>query len=134
MTEVTPLATPGTVVSSGALITPGGPPGPGGPTAVSTDTGNLAVLGSDSLILVPRSSIEMVGLRSYNAVGNPNFEIDSRNCGALFTGTSYGAVMKVIDRWNAQENGSTMDLKTQQISQNVVVPGTSFLLHRKFSG
>ena len=33
-----------------------GPQGPAGPTAVSTDAGNSATLGSDSLIYVPASS------------------------------------------------------------------------------
>jgi hypothetical protein len=63
---------PGTVVPSGALIAPsgsqgaigptgpigsGGPTGPAGPTAISTNAGNLATLGSDNLILVPPSVI-----------------------------------------------------------------------------
>lgn len=44
----------GTIVSSGALVSPGGQQGLTGPTAaVSTDAGNQATLGSDSRIYVP---------------------------------------------------------------------------------
>jgi hypothetical protein len=51
-----PQGVPG---NDGAPGTPGadGPQGPEGPTAVSTDANNIAVLGTDSLILVDGSSI-----------------------------------------------------------------------------
>jgi hypothetical protein len=57
-----PTAIPGTVVSSGALVSPGGGigllglPGAAGSAAVSADSGNRATLGSDSRIYVPASS------------------------------------------------------------------------------
>jgi microcystin-dependent protein len=50
-----PIAVPGTVVPSGSLTTPGGAQGVQGPTAVSADAGNIATLGSDSLIFVPNA-------------------------------------------------------------------------------
>src|ERR1700746_3128765 len=45
---------------AGAVGPPGstGPPGPTGPTAVSTDAGNLARLGSDNLVLVPQTAAD----------------------------------------------------------------------------
>lgn len=52
-----PIAVPGTVVPSGSLTTPGGAQGVQGPSAVSTDASNLAVLGSDSLIFVPKTVV-----------------------------------------------------------------------------
>lgn len=89
------------------------------------------VINSVSAALNSDQEIWSVRLRSFNAVGNPNFEVDQRQCGALFTGTSYGSVLKVIDRWNAQETGTSLDLNTQQVSANVVVPGTSQLITQK---
>jgi len=58
-----PLATPGTVIPSGALLTSGGTTGfPGtvgatGPTAASADAANTATLGSDAKIYVPAPSL-----------------------------------------------------------------------------
>src|SRR4029077_8607673 len=77
--------TAGTPGTAGAQ----GPAGPAGPTAVSTDSGNLATLGSDSLLYLPPSAVQptiwSVRLRSFNAVGNPNFEVDQRNAGSVLT-------------------------------------------------
>jgi hypothetical protein len=58
-----PNAVPGTVVSSGALITPAGGTGaqgvqgPGAPSGVSTDSGNTATLGTDSKVYVPATPL-----------------------------------------------------------------------------
>lgn len=54
-----PTAVPGSLVPSGSLLTPTGgqgylgPRGTTGPTAISTDAGNTATLGSDSRVFVP---------------------------------------------------------------------------------
>src|SRR6266850_5359204 len=68
----------GTVVASGVLVSPGGQQGIPGPNALSTDVGNQATFGSDAKIYVPDPSpvIWSVRLRSFQAIGNPNFEID----------------------------------------------------------
>ena len=100
---------------------PTGSTGPAGPTVLSTDAGNLATLGSDSLLYSPLPAtpplasssangylLKTSGLttdfldgsnhfqdlatalrpviwnyrsRSFNALGNPTFEIDQRNVG-----------------------------------------------------
>jgi hypothetical protein len=48
-----PVGVQGPAGPQGAI----GPQGPAGPTAVSTDAGNLAKLGTDSLLLVPNTSV-----------------------------------------------------------------------------
>jgi hypothetical protein len=85
-----PIAIPGSVVPTGSQVSPGGAQGVQGltgPIAVSADSGNLATIGSDNLVLVPQSSIWNVRLRSFNAIGNPNFEVDQRNAKSAATAT-----------------------------------------------
>jgi hypothetical protein len=133
-----PAAIPGTVVSTGSGVGPGGDIGsPGatgttgatgspGPSAVSADAGNLATLGSDSLISVPQSSIWSARLRSFNAIGNPTCEVDQRNAGSSPT-LAAGTVSKfVCDRWNATKVAATAAVLVGQAQQASVVPGTSF--------
>jgi hypothetical protein len=97
-----------------------------GPTAVSADTGNIATLGSDSLILVPKSTIWNVRLRSFNAIGNPTFEVDQRT---YFTGvTNQGGV---LDRWNLTKNGTMTDTAVGTFGL-VPVPGSSFNITQYF--
>jgi hypothetical protein len=104
-----------------------GPQGPPGPTAVSTDTGNIATLGSDSKILVPQSQIWSVRLRTFNAAGNPTFECDNINCGQLVANPQ----TKIIDRWSCS-SATTMRVSTQQLTAtDANLPGTSFLITSK---
>lgn len=118
----------GTVVASGSLVSPGGQQGIPGPNAVSTDAGNQATFGSDSRIYVPDPTpvITSVRLRSFNAVGNPTFEVDQRNAGAGVVNPSW-----LQDRWLFNKSG-TMAVNSQQIVPSVLpfVPGTSFLISR----
>ena len=120
------MAIPGSVVNVGKLVTPGGAQGQSGPSAVSADPGNIAVLGSDNLILVPQSTIWSQRLRSFNAIGNPNFEVDQRNAGA-----SVGLLGNwAQDRWASNKAG-TMSGTLQQIAvPDAVVPGTNFRISR----
>lgn len=74
------------------------------------------------------SSIWSVRLRSYNAVGNPNYEVDQRLPGSfltLGTGTVFGWP---CDRWLVSKAGATMTLSTQTINSGTatIVPGTNF--------
>jgi hypothetical protein len=107
-----------------------GPQGPPGPTAVSTDTGNIATIGSDSKILVPQSQIWSVRLRSINILGNSTFEVDSRNAGTALINPGVGFSM---DRWQTLRSG-TLTVNTQQVSLGtgvgggILLPGTSFVI------
>jgi hypothetical protein len=129
-----PAPVPGTVVSSGSAVGPGGDTGltgATGPSAVSTDANNLATLGSDNLISVPASNIWSMRLRSFNSIGNPTFEVDQRQCGASvpFVGPAS------VDRWTLQRaTGATMVGTAQQIAASppVLVPGTNFAITSKF--
>jgi hypothetical protein len=108
-----------------------GAQGPAGPSAVSTNAGNIATLGSDSLILVPQSSIWSMRLRSFNAVGNPTFEVDQRNVGNTVAAVASGALVQ--DRWQIQKAG-TMQISTSQqsVAAGINLPGTSFAITRSF--
>ena len=123
------MAIPGSIVASGKLVTPGGaggpagatgPAGPAGPTAVSTDAGNIATLGSDSKILVPQSALWNMRLRSLNAIDNPNFECDQRLAGA-----TTGAVA-LCDRWFRVGVPTAPVITGQKISAPAVIPGTNY--------
>jgi hypothetical protein len=126
-------AVPSTVVPTGVQVSPAGKPGP---NTVSTDAGNIATLGSDSKIFVPNQTptITSVRLRSYNALAhsNCNFEVDQRLCGTAATFPANADTFIPIDRWSLEsKNASTGAYTMQQISANVAVPGTSYLITRK---
>jgi hypothetical protein len=148
---------------------PTGDTGPTGPTVISTDAGNLASLGSDSLLYSPQPATppladnttsgllrQVSGLstdfvdgsnncqdlasalrpviwsyrsRAYNAIGNPNFDIDQRYVGGLLTNPASGTML--LDRWSLGRNGSTFAFNTQQISlaaPDLAAPGTNLRL------
>jgi hypothetical protein len=70
-------------------------------------------------------------LRSYNAIGNPNFEVDQRNVGTQMVNPASGSL--VIDRWAITKIG-TMAVNTQQSPANVGgdIPGTNFRITSKY--
>jgi hypothetical protein len=110
---------------------PGGATGPAGPSAVSTNAGNLATLGSDSLILVPQSSIWNLRLRSFNAVGNPTFEVDQRNVGNTLAAVAPGTMVQ--DRWQINKAGTmVVSVGQQSVAAGINLPGTSFAITRSF--
>jgi hypothetical protein len=131
------MATPGQIIAVGKLMTPGGKQGPKGdagtaqPLADTTQDGLLrkvSGLTSDfidgtnhSQSIAPQ--IWSVRLRSFNAIGNPNFEVDQRLCGA-FTAAANGSTQ---DRWFRYTTGS-MVLTSQQAAVAVPIPGTDFLI------
>jgi hypothetical protein len=97
--------------------------GPPGPTAVSTDAGNIATLGSDSLILVPQSSIWWMRTRAYSSVGNSTFEVDQVHVGNPF-GLGAGSVSTTqVDRWTIAKTAATATLSNTQTSNLAKVPG-----------
>jgi hypothetical protein len=61
-----------------------------------------------------------VRLRSLNALGNPNFEIDQR-----ITGAQTGAAA-ICDRWWRVGVPAAPVITTQRISAPIVIPGTSY--------
>jgi hypothetical protein len=130
-----PVAVPGTNVPSGAAVSPGGAQGVQGltgPIVVSTDTGNIATIGTDNQILVPQSAIWNVRLRSYNAIGNPNFEVDQRNVGN--TVTVGGSSIFSIDRWTTSSAGTMRGSMGQSGPATGLVPGTNFRISSKQLG
>jgi hypothetical protein len=124
-----PISVPGTVVPSGAAVSPGGAQGVQGiqgPTSVSADAGNIATLGSDNLILVPQSQIWSATRRVFNAVGNPTFEVDQRHVGNPTSTAGFA-----LDRWQVATNLATGVVNTQQLSAaggGFSVPGTNFAI------
>ena len=65
-------------------------------------------------------------LRSFNSIGNPNFEVDQRNVGNVVTNPTGGTFIQ--DRWTLAKTG-TMTVNTQQtVVSAVPVPGTSFAI------
>jgi hypothetical protein len=136
-----------------------GATGPAGPTVLSTDAGNLATLGTDSLLYSPLPAtpplasssasgllLKTSGLttdfldgsnhyqdvatvlrpviwnyrsRSFNAIGNANFEIDQRFCY-----TTSNLVAFPMDRWNYQQSG-TMSVDATCRNASVITPPNS---------
>ena len=104
-----------------------GPQGPAGPTTVSADAGNVATLGSDAKIYVPdpTPAIWSARLRSFNAIGNPTFEVDQRNVGNQVVSGF------MVDRWTPGRVGTvayTSQRVTPSPGNQPQAPGTSFNL------
>jgi hypothetical protein len=92
---------------------------------VSTDAGNIATLGSDSLVLVPQSSLWSMRMRSFNAIGNPTFEVDQRNVNAGIANIANGIFLQ--DRWVIAKAGTMAVTSTTFATAGAaVVPGTNF--------
>lgn len=73
----------------------------------------------------PNPNIWSQRLKSFNAIGNPNFEVDQRNCGSLISAPNG----MVIDRWGST-NAGTLAVSGRQIGENVLLPGTNFMISR----
>jgi hypothetical protein len=108
-----------------------GATGPIGPSSPSSNVGNLITVGSDSLLYLPPSAIQptiwSARLRSYNAIGNRNFEVDQRTVGV---GTSAGGAF-ALDRWTLNKAG-TIVASAIQNAGTVLLPGTSFAISQNF--
>ena len=76
--------------------------------------------------------ITSVRLRSYNSVGNCNFECDQITAGA---GVATGAgtlLSKACDRWVGwKSNASSMQLTFKQVNGDIDIPGTSYRITSK---
>jgi hypothetical protein len=83
---------------------------------------------SQNLVNAIQPTIWSARLRSFSSVGNPTFEADQANCGAAVTIVGGN---RVVDRWFGFRAG-TMAATGGQVSGNVVVPGTNFVISRSF--
>lgn len=77
------------------------------------------------------AEIWSVRLRSFNAVGNPNFEVAQRNVGNVLSNPAHGT--SIEDRWVAFNNGSLNPAFQRTASglgpgTGVILPGTNFTL------
>ena len=69
------------------------------------------------------AAIWSVRLRSFNAIGNPNFEVDQRNGGLVITSAPQGFIQ---DRWFLGKSGTMAVNSSGNQAGPIVVPGTSF--------
>ena len=132
------MAIPGQIVGTGKLITPGGQPGPKGdagslinaPLADATQNGYLRQVSGLSTDYVDGTNNCRSFPTGYNAIGNPNFEIDQRNVGTAMLASGY-----VMDRWSNVCNLATGRTTCQQVAttsgNGVIIPGTNFSISSK---
>jgi hypothetical protein len=76
------------------------------------------------------AEIWSVRLRSFNAIGNPTFEIDQRNVGNTVSGLTTALI---CDRWGVSKSG-TMVIASGRSSgaPGIVIPGTNFAITQNF--
>jgi hypothetical protein len=112
------------------------------PTASTADpTDVMLLLKSGAYAQVPvstlansisNSQIWSTRLRSFNAIGNPNFEMDQRNIGNVVAAPATGTLIQ--DRWAIQKAGTLVASSGRQTAaaSEVLVPGTNFAISRNF--
>ena len=115
----------------GADSTVPGPPGPIPPLADATQDGLLRKVSGLTTDFVDGSNhcqplapqIWSARLRSFNSVGNPNFEVTQRNCGGLVN----TANVLLEDRWLPLKTGTlTYSGQVNISATSIQVPGTSY--------
>jgi hypothetical protein len=114
----------------------------GKPTASTADPADvMLILKSGAYTQVPVSTLAnsisnaqiwSTRLRSFNALGNPNFEVDQRNVGSSQTNPASGVL--VLDRWMHGKLGTLAVNVGQQAAAlpDICVPSTSFRISRSF--
>lgn len=72
--------------------------------------------------------ITAVRLRSFNAIGNPTFEVDQRNVGNAVANPANGTL--ICDGWGVTKATATLTYTAQRITpvSPVTLPGTSFAI------
>jgi|SRR5215469_1994761 len=148
-----PVAVPGTNVPSGSGVTPGGAQGvqgltgPAGPYVVSTDSGNLATLGSDNRFYVPSNSYSYYSTAggSANAITLTNGPpIQALRSGMVFTFTATarntGATTINVDGLGAYSlvysTGSAMvggEINASSYVTVVFAAGSQFVIVKSYS-
>jgi hypothetical protein len=88
------------------------------------------VIDSVSAAISSDAEIWSVRLRSFNAIGNPNFEVDQRS--AMTTLANPASGTSVIDRWSRNKVGTMADSVGAVVSagNGVLLPGTNFSISR----
>jgi Collagen triple helix repeat (20 copies) len=71
-------------------------------------------------------------LRGFNAIGNPNFEVDQRNVGNTVAAPVSGALIQ--DRWQFGKGGTMVCAAGRQNAgaSEILVPGTNFVLSNNY--
>jgi hypothetical protein len=70
-------------------------------------------------------------LRSFNAIGNPTFEVDQRNIGNTLAAVAGGTLVQ--DRWFIQKMGTmAVSAGQQSVPAGINLPGTNFAVTRSF--
>jgi hypothetical protein len=89
------------------------------------------IIDSVNANLNTNAAIWSVRLRSFNAVGNPTFEVDQRNVGGTYPNIPDGTFIQ--DRWKIGKAG-TMAVSAGQnsVAAGINLPGTSFSITRSF--
>jgi hypothetical protein len=116
------------------------------PTAGTADPTDIAlILKSGAYAQVPVSTlggsatqaqIWSTRLRSFNSVGNPNFEVCQRNVSNTLTNPANGAFIE--DRWNISKGNGTFGYSIARtgagtaVGGGVVLPGTNFVVSNAF--
>jgi hypothetical protein len=82
--------------------------------------------------LTSAPAITLMRLRSFNAIGNPTFEVDQRNVHAGLTYPAGSSVQFQCDRWQLQKNAATGVITARDYNNvsNTNVPGTNFTITR----
>lgn len=118
---------------------PAGPTGPQGSTVLADSTQNgllrqLSGLATDfvdgtnhcqDLASAIAPTIWSARLRSFNAIGNPNFEVAQRNNGAI---VNVAGATFTEDRWAAGKVGATIGMQGQRGVAAVTIPGSSYAI------
>jgi hypothetical protein len=115
------------------------------PTAPTADPADIAlILKAGAYAQVPISSLAgsatqaqiwSTRLRSFNSLGNPNFEVDQRNAGNGLVNPAGGAFIQ--DRWVYSKSATATlaansNLATTASSTSIFVPGTTFAISRAY--
>jgi hypothetical protein len=143
------MAVPGSVVGVGKLITPGGQQGPKGDAGTAANVPLADITQNGLLRQTPGLTTSFVDgtnnyqplapviwsqrLRSFNAVGNPTFEVTQRNCGVALVNPAHGTMIE--DRWAAWNNGAlNPTFQVSPFTSGKNIPGTSFAITRGYMG
>ena len=114
----------------------------GKPTASTADPADvMLILKAGAYTQVPVSTLAnsisnaniwSTRLRSFNAIGNPTFEVDQRNVGGTVAAPATGTVIQ--DRWAIQKAGTLVASSGRQTAaaSEVLLPGTNFAVSRNF--